>query len=75
MMNGEAIAGLLSLCSPLGAIIWLIRYLRERNSCPRFGDPSRPLALLKHDQYLASDNTQKQKESEWGDVVRYEACR
>ena len=64
--NSGSIISLLAF----GAIIWLIRYLRERNSCPRFGDPSRPLALLKHDQYLASDNTQKRKESEWGDVVR-----
>jgi len=31
--------------------------------------PFAPVVLLKHDQYLASDNNQKRKESEWGDVV------
>ena len=75
MMNGEAIAGLIISLLAFGAVIWVIRYLRERNRCPRCGDPSRPLVLLKHDQYLASDDKQKRKESEWGDVVRCEACR
>ena len=74
-MNGEAIAGLIISLLAFGAVIWVIRYLRERNRCPRCGDPSRPLVLLKHDQYLASDDKQKRKESEWGDAVRCEACR
>ena len=75
MMNGEAIGGLIISLLAIGAVIWVIRYLRERNRCPRCGDPSRPLVLVKHDQYLASDDTQKRKASEWGDVVRCVACR
>ena len=68
MMNGEAIGGLIISLLAFGAVIWVIRYLRERNRCPRCGDPARPLVLVKHDQYLASDDTQKRKASEWGDA-------
>ena len=75
MINGEAIGGLIISLLAFGAVIRVIRYLRERNRCPRCGDPSRPLVLVKHDQDLASDDKQKQKASEWGDVVRCEACR
>ena len=73
MMNGEAIGGLIISLLAFGAVIWVIRYLRERNRCPRCGDSSRPLVLVKHDQYLTSDDTQKRKVSEWLDVVRCEA--
>ncbi|MDC0375274.1 hypothetical protein OAN00_06840, partial [Pseudomonadales bacterium] len=52
------------------AVIWVLRYLLERNRCPSCGNPSHPVVRLKHDQYLASDDNQKRKESEWGDVVR-----
>ena len=74
-MNGEAIGGLIISLLAFGAVIWIVRYLHERNRCPRCGDPSRALVLVKHDQDLASDDTQKQKASEWGDVARCEACR
>ena len=73
-MNGEAIGGLIISLLAFGAFIWVIRYLRERNRCPRCV-ASRPLVLVKHDQYLASDDTQKRKASEWGDGVRCVACR
>ena len=74
-MNGEAIGGLIISLLAFGAVIWVIRYLRERNRCPRCGDPSRPLVLLKYNKQPASDDKQRLKESEWGDVVRCEACR
>ena len=74
-MNGEAIGGLIISLLAFGAVIWVIRYLRERNSCPRCGDPARPLVLLKYNKQLASDDKQKPKESEWGDLVRCKACQ
>ena len=75
MFNGEATGGLIISLLAFGAVIWVIRYLRERNSCPRCGDTSRPLVLLKYNKQLASDDKQKPKESEWGDVVRCKACQ
>jgi hypothetical protein len=75
MMNGEAIGGLIISLLAFGAVIWVIRYFRERNSCPRCGDPSRPLVLLKYNKQLAIDDKQRLKESEWGDLVRCKACR
>jgi len=75
MMNGEAIGGLIISLLAFGAVIWVIRYLRERNSCPRCGDPSRPLVLLKYNKQLAIDDKQRLKESERGDLVRCKACR
>ena len=74
-MNGEAIGGLIISLLAFGAVIWVIRYLRERNSCPRCGDPSRPLVLLKYNKQLAIDDKQRLKESERGDLVRCKACR
>lgn len=73
-MNGEAIGGLIISLLAFGAVIWLIRYLRERNSCPRCGDTSRPQILLKHGRHV-SDGKWKPIDSEWGDVVRCKACR
>ena len=75
MMNGEAIGGLIISLLAFGAVIWVIRYFRERNSCPRCGDPSRPLVLLKYNKQLAIDDKQRLKESERGDLVRCKACR
>jgi hypothetical protein len=75
MMNGEAIGGLIISLLAFGAVIWVIQYFRERNSCPRCGDTSRPSVLLKFNKQLASDDKQKPKESEWGDVVKCKACR
>jgi len=75
MLNGEAIGGLIISLLAFGAVIWVIRYLRERNSCPRCGDPSRPLVLLKYNKQLAIDDKQRLKESERGDLVRCKACR
>ena len=74
-MNGEAIGGLIISLLAFGAVIWVIRYFRERNSCPRCGDPSRPLVLLKYNKQLAIDDKQRLKESERGDLVRCKACR
>lgn len=70
LTNREAIGGLIISLLAFGAVIWVIRYFRERNSCPRCGDPARPLVLLKYNKQLASDDKQKPKESEWGDLVR-----
>jgi hypothetical protein len=75
MLNGEAIGGLIISLLAFGAVIWVIGYFRERNSCPRCGDPSRPLVLLKYNKQLAIDDKQRLKESEWGDLVRCKACR
>jgi len=75
MLNGEAIGGLIISLLAFGAVIWVIRYFRERNSCPRCGDPSRPLVLLKYNKQLAIDDKQRLKESERGDLVRCKACR
>jgi len=74
-MNGEAIGGLIISLLAFGAVIWVIRYFRERNSCPRCGDTSRPLVLLKYNKQLAIDDKQRLKESERGDLVRCKACR
>jgi len=74
-MNGEAIGGLIISLLAFGAVIWVIRYFRERNSCPRCGDPARPLVLLKYNKQLAIDDKQRLKESERGDLVRCKACR
>ena len=74
-MNGEAIGGLIISLLAFGAVIWVIRYLRKRNSCPRCGDPARPLVLLKYNKQLAIDDKQRLKESERGDLVRCKACR
>ena len=74
-MNGEAIGGLIISLLAFGAVIWVIRYLRERNRCPRCGDPSRPLVLLKYNKQPPRDHKQRLKESGWGDAVRCEACQ
>ena len=75
MMDGEAIGGLIISLLAFGAVIWVVRYFRERNSCPRCGDTSRPSVLLKYNKQLAIDDKQRLKESEWGDLVRCKACR
>ena len=75
MLNGEAIGGLIISLLAFGAVIWVIRYFRERNSCPRCGDPARPLVLLKYNKQLAIDDKQRLKESERGDLVRCKACQ
>ena len=72
-MNGEAIGGLIISLLAFGAVISVIRYFRERNSCPRCGDPSRPLVILKHNQHV-SDGKWKRIDSKWGDVVKCKAC-
>ena len=47
-MNGEAIGGLIISLLAFGAVIWVIRYFRERNSCPRCRDASPPQTVQKH---------------------------
>ena len=60
MMNGEAIGGLIISLFAFGAVIWVIRYLRERNHCPRCRDSSPPETVEKFDHSLVEEDRVEQ---------------
>ena len=60
MMNGEAIGGLIISLLAFGAVIWVIRYFRERNHCPRCRDSSPPETVEKYNHsFVEEDRTEQ----------------